>query len=224
MWLWKPLSMNFHCQLSACAVTLAAAGGLLQVGSLVIGWRTGVTVGTLAHLLTDGVHQVVKNLLHVDVVFGTGLQELEAWRGQREKEEFSVIINWCFGSCRACDKKLCVCVCWPSSVASLWASAVGTCLSSSKSTLLPTSTTWALPHEYVLICVALGNTNTTMSQPLHCCVSILHYFILLHRYISEANIALFIALHWYELTDYFINHYISYKTRSAYIIWCAVID
>lgn len=77
--------MNF--QLSACASALAAAGRLLQVGSLVVGRWTGLTVGALVHLLTDGVHQLVKNLLHVDVVFGTGLEELEAWRERGEKEE-----------------------------------------------------------------------------------------------------------------------------------------
>lgn len=82
---------DFHCEPSAGAATLAAAGRLLQVGSLVIGWRTGVSVGALVHLFADGVHQLVKNLLHVDVVFGTGLEELEAWRGQRHKDELWVI-------------------------------------------------------------------------------------------------------------------------------------
>lgn len=69
--------MGVCCQL-ACAATLAGVGHLVQVGSLVIGRWSGVSIGTLVHLLTDGVHQAVKNLLHVDVVFGTGLEELEA--------------------------------------------------------------------------------------------------------------------------------------------------
>lgn len=63
---------------SARAAALAAAGGLLQVGRVVVGRRADVTVWTLVHLLTDGVHQAVKDLLHVDVVFGAGLKELEA--------------------------------------------------------------------------------------------------------------------------------------------------
>lgn len=63
---------------SARAAALAAAGGLLQVGRVVVGRRADVTVWTLVHLLADGVHQAVKDLLHVDVVFGAGLKELEA--------------------------------------------------------------------------------------------------------------------------------------------------
>lgn len=63
---------------SARTAALAAAGGLLQVGRDVVGRRADVTVWTLVHLLADGVHQAVKDLLHVDVVFGAGLKELEA--------------------------------------------------------------------------------------------------------------------------------------------------
>lgn len=89
----KP-AFYFNSQLLAAAATLVVAGCLLQVGYLLIGGRTGVTVGTFIHLLTDGVHQAVENLLHADVVFGTGLEELEAWRrGQRETEESGVITN-----------------------------------------------------------------------------------------------------------------------------------
>ena len=87
------LSVNFRPQLSTRTATWAAAGRLLQVSSLVIGRRTDVTIGALVHLLADGVHQLVKNLLHVDVVFGTGLKELEAWRGQREEEALGVTVG-----------------------------------------------------------------------------------------------------------------------------------
>lgn len=81
---------------------------------------------------------------------------------ERKKGYFWLLSEvWFVCSCWAFDACLCVCVYWPSSVASLWASSVGTCLSSSRSSLLPTSATWALPHEYVLIWVALGKTNRT---------------------------------------------------------------
>lgn len=66
------------CRQLACAATLAGVGRLVQVGSPVGGGESGVSVGTLVHLLADGVHQAVKDLLHVDAVFGTGLEELEA--------------------------------------------------------------------------------------------------------------------------------------------------
>lgn len=71
---------------SARTATVAAAGGLLQVGRVVVGRRAHVAVWTLVHLLADGVHQAVEDLLDVDVVFGTGLKELEACGGSAQTE------------------------------------------------------------------------------------------------------------------------------------------
>lgn len=75
------VSVAFRGWPSAGAAPLLAAGRLLEAGRpLVAGRGAGVAVGALAHLLADGVHQFVEHLLHVDVVFGAGLEELEAWR------------------------------------------------------------------------------------------------------------------------------------------------
>ena len=48
-----------------------------------IGHGAGVSVHALVHLVTDDVYQAIKHLLHVDVVFGTGLEELETYMGER---------------------------------------------------------------------------------------------------------------------------------------------
>lgn len=66
------------------ALAAAAGGRLLQVGRVVVGRRADVAVRTLVHLLADGVHQAVEDMLDVDVVFGAGLEELEAWRGSAQ--------------------------------------------------------------------------------------------------------------------------------------------
>ena len=49
-----------------------------------IGHEVGVPGHALVHLVADDVHQPLKHLLHVDVVFGAGLEELEPWRGGKE--------------------------------------------------------------------------------------------------------------------------------------------
>lgn len=41
------------------------------------GWVSGIKA--LWHLLTDDVHQALKGLLYIDVVFGTGLKKLKPW-------------------------------------------------------------------------------------------------------------------------------------------------
>lgn len=64
-------------RLSASTASLTRVRLILQGVPLLIDWLAGVTVDTLVHLLTDKVHQLVEDLLHVDVVFGTGFEELK---------------------------------------------------------------------------------------------------------------------------------------------------
>lgn len=82
--MWVSVTIN---QLSARTASLAAAGRVLQTISFVTGWRTSITIEALVHVLAYDVHQLVKHLLHVDIVFGTGLEELEAWRGSAERKQ-----------------------------------------------------------------------------------------------------------------------------------------
>ena len=72
--------------LSAGAATLVW-GRVLQAGALVIGQWAGLPIHALAHLLADDVDETLEHLLHVDVVFGTGLEELEPWRKREENRE-----------------------------------------------------------------------------------------------------------------------------------------
>lgn len=44
----------------------------------VVGHEVGVSLHALVHLLADDVHEALEHLLHVDVVLGAGLEELEA--------------------------------------------------------------------------------------------------------------------------------------------------
>lgn len=44
-------------------------------------------VQALRHLLADDVHQPLEGLLHVDVVFGTGLKELKPCNYTERREE-----------------------------------------------------------------------------------------------------------------------------------------
>lgn len=84
---------------SACTSTLTLRGLLLQPVPLLAHWWTDVTVEALVHLLTDDVHQPVEDLLHVDVVFSTGLKKLEACGARGEKRHLKWT-NWFGFSCR----------------------------------------------------------------------------------------------------------------------------
>lgn len=54
--------------------------GLLQVRVFEAGEWTTISFHSFVHFLTDYIHQPLKHLLHIDVVFGTGFKELESWK------------------------------------------------------------------------------------------------------------------------------------------------
>ena len=70
-----------------CVQSYSSAGAApLAVGRAVLQWQAArvpqhprVPLQGLAHLLTDDVHQSLKHLLHVDVILGARLKELEPW-------------------------------------------------------------------------------------------------------------------------------------------------
>lgn len=67
-----------------CTVLVRRSGLLCQLGPLFGPCDSGIAgVQTLRHLFTDDVDQALKGLLHIDVVLGTGLEELETWRRNR---------------------------------------------------------------------------------------------------------------------------------------------
>ena len=69
---------------SAGTSTFTVRGRVREAGSFLIGRDTGrLTIDRFIHPFTDDIHQLVKDLLHVDVVFSAGLKELEAWMPQR---------------------------------------------------------------------------------------------------------------------------------------------
>ena len=64
----------------------AAAAGLWRWGipqglAFPIAAWVGVGFQGLIHLLTNDVHQALEDLLHVDVLLRTGLEEFKTWRG-----------------------------------------------------------------------------------------------------------------------------------------------
>lgn len=63
------------------AATAARLGrwGIPQGRAFPIAARAGAGFQGLIHLLTDDIHQALEDLLHVDVLLGTGLKELETW-------------------------------------------------------------------------------------------------------------------------------------------------
>ena len=67
----------------AGAAGVSLGGSVLLTGVFMVGRRT-VSVQTFSHLVTYHVHQTLENLLHVDVVFGAGLEKLETC-GDEEK-------------------------------------------------------------------------------------------------------------------------------------------
>lgn len=66
------------------SLTAAAAGlgsrGVPEGRAFAIAAGVGAGFQGLVHLLTDDIHQALEDLLHVDVLLGTGLKELETWR------------------------------------------------------------------------------------------------------------------------------------------------
>lgn len=59
---------------------MSFSGRVLQVGVLeAVEWTT-ISLHSFVHFLTDYIHQLLKHLLHIDVVFGTGFKELESWK------------------------------------------------------------------------------------------------------------------------------------------------
>lgn len=63
--------------LSASTASLTRDRLILQGIPLLTDRLASVAIDTLVHLHTDEVHQLVEDLLHVDVVFGTGLEEMK---------------------------------------------------------------------------------------------------------------------------------------------------
>lgn len=63
----------------AAAATGLGGWGISQGWAFPIASRAGAGFQGLVHLLTDDIHQALKDLLHVDVLLGTGLEELETW-------------------------------------------------------------------------------------------------------------------------------------------------
>lgn len=61
----------------AAAATGLGGWGIAQGWAFPIASRAGAGFQGLVHLLTDDIHQALKDLLHVDVLLGTGLEELE---------------------------------------------------------------------------------------------------------------------------------------------------
>lgn len=63
------------------AATAARLGrwGLPQGGAFPIAAGAGAGIQGLVHFLTDDIHQALEDLLHVDILLGTGLEELETW-------------------------------------------------------------------------------------------------------------------------------------------------
>lgn len=67
-----------------CTVLVRRSRLLCQLGPLFGPCDSGIAgVQTLRHLFTDDVDQALKGLLHIDVVLGAGLEELETWRRNR---------------------------------------------------------------------------------------------------------------------------------------------
>lgn len=65
------------------SLTAAAAGlgswGVPHGWAFAIAAWAGAGFQGLVHLLTDDIHQALEDLLHIDVLLGTGLKELETW-------------------------------------------------------------------------------------------------------------------------------------------------
>ena len=71
---------------SAGTSTLTVRRRVREAGSFLICRDTSrLTIDRFIHPFTYDVHQLVKDLLHVDVVFSARLKELEAWKRQRQR-------------------------------------------------------------------------------------------------------------------------------------------
>lgn len=74
--------------LLAGAAAVLLGGRVLKTGVSVV-WHD-VSIHAFVHFVTDDVHQALENLLYVDVVFGAGLEELEAWKREMGKDDIEV--------------------------------------------------------------------------------------------------------------------------------------
>ncbi len=73
----------------AGTAAVSLRGRVLRTGVFVVGHWT-VSVHTFIHFFTYHIHQTLKNLLHVDVVFGAGLEKLKTWRNQKKSRTVSM--------------------------------------------------------------------------------------------------------------------------------------
>jgi len=67
---------------SAATAPVALRRRVFQDLVPVVGRQVAVALDALVHLLADDVHEALEHLLHVDVVLGADLEELETWRGE----------------------------------------------------------------------------------------------------------------------------------------------
>lgn len=67
--------------------------GVLDVGVFEAGEWTTISLHSFVHFLTDYIHQPLKHLLHIDVVFGTGFKELESWKN-RTMEIMCILLEY----------------------------------------------------------------------------------------------------------------------------------
>lgn len=120
-----------------------------------VGQEIAISFHALVHFVTDDVDETFKHLFYIDVVFCAGFKELKTWGSQKHDFTTRALRKHRKVHPKCFKDVLNMLLLIPSSSASRWPSSVGTSLSSSRSHLLPTRITWALSHEYVLICVAL---------------------------------------------------------------------
>lgn len=61
--------------------------GVLEALVPVVGYEVGVSLHALVHFVTDDVHETLKDLLDVDVVLRTGIEELETCKMVKVREQ-----------------------------------------------------------------------------------------------------------------------------------------
>lgn len=66
---------------------------VLHVGVFEAGEWTTISLHSFVHFLTDYIHQPLKHLLYIDVVFGTGFKELESWKKVPEELKYVLLEN-----------------------------------------------------------------------------------------------------------------------------------
>lgn len=67
-------------------------GRVLHVGVFEAAEWTTIILHSFVHFLTDYIHQPLKHLLHVDVVFGTGFKELESWKKGKVELQYTLLV------------------------------------------------------------------------------------------------------------------------------------